>query len=103
MTSDADRLQAIGPRIPTTELPAVVVEASGLLCPLPLVKTARALNTLPAGALIELRADDPATVVDVPEWCEARNHIYIGVAREGRRLRFFLRKGADQVGDRGPG
>jgi tRNA 2-thiouridine synthesizing protein A len=90
-----ERLQAIGPLIPTSETPSVVVEACGLLCPLPLVKTARAFNVQPAGALLELRADDPAAVVDVPEWCDARNHVYLGVAREGRLLRFFLRKCPD--------
>jgi len=95
LTRDEERLQGIGSLIPTSEPPSVVVETCGLLCPLPLVKATRALNSLPAGALIELRADDPATVVDVPEWCAARKHVYVGVAREGRLLRFFLRKCAD--------
>jgi len=94
LTRDEERLREIGPTIPTSEIPAVVVEACGLLCPLPLVKTARALGALSNGSILELRADDPATIVDVPEWCAERNHVYLGAAREGRLLRFFLRKGA---------
>ena len=78
---------------PVESKPDIVVEALGLLCPLPLVKTARVLPSLPPGALIELRSDDPAALEDVPAWCRARGHDYVGVCRRGGALLFYLRKG----------
>ncbi len=45
-----------------------------MLCPVPIIRLARAAGSLPAGSLIELRTDDPAAVHDVPAWCRLRGH-----------------------------
>ena len=92
MTNDDD-LSQIGSAPPLASSPQIVVEACGLLCPLPLVKVARVIGGLAIGALIELRSDDPASLADVPAWCEARRHPFLGACREGSVLRFFFRKG----------
>ncbi|HEX7878373.1 MAG TPA: sulfurtransferase TusA family protein [Candidatus Eisenbacteria bacterium] len=92
MTSD-DRIEPIGSDPPVDGVPDIIVDAMGLLCPLPLVKVARAIGALAPGTLLELQCDDPAALADVPAWCEARRHDYLGVCREGSVLRFFFRKG----------
>jgi TusA-related sulfurtransferase len=92
LTSDED-IRGIGSDPPVTATPDVVVEAVGLLCPLPLVKVARILGALPVGALIELTSDDPAALEDVPTWCGVRHHPYAGVCRRGAVLHFYFRKG----------
>lgn len=91
MTNEDD-IGRIGNEPPVRAAPDAVVEAVGLLCPLPLVKVARILGGLPGGALIELTSDDPAALEDVPAWCEARHHAYAGVRREGSVLHFYFRK-----------
>ena len=70
----------------------MVVDALGLLCPLPLVKSTRALLLVPDGALVELHTDDIAALEDVPSWCAERRHEYLGVCRADKVLRFFFRK-----------
>jgi tRNA 2-thiouridine synthesizing protein A len=50
------------------------VEARGVLCPVPIIRLARAASTLPSGSLIELLTDDPAAEYDVPAWCRLRGH-----------------------------
>ena len=45
------------------------LDTLGLLCPLPVLKAAKRLRALPAGATLRLRADDPAAVIDVPHFC----------------------------------
>lgn len=80
---------------------AVRVDARGLLCPLPLVKAARAFAGAPADRVIDLWSDDPSALVDVPEWCAARGHEVLGVRDEGAVLRFLLRKAADTAGPAG--
>jgi len=51
-----------------------VVDARGLRCPLPVIRLARGAKDLPAGALVELWATDPAARADVPAWCRMRGH-----------------------------
>ena len=50
------------------------VEARGVLCPVPIIRLARAARALPAGSIIELLSDDPAAAYDVPAWCRLRGH-----------------------------
>ena len=45
------------------------LETLGLLCPLPVLKAAKRLRSMPAGAVLKLVADDPAAVIDVPHFC----------------------------------
>jgi tRNA 2-thiouridine synthesizing protein A len=54
------------------------VEARGVLCPVPIIRLARAAATLPGGSLIELLTDDPAAEHDVPAWCRLRGHVLLG-------------------------
>lgn len=45
------------------------LDATGLLCPLPVLKTAKRLRAMPPGARLKVLADDPAAVIDVPHFC----------------------------------
>jgi tRNA 2-thiouridine synthesizing protein A len=54
--------------------PDVTVEARGVLCPVPIIRLARAAGALPEGSLVELLTDDPAAEYDVPAWCRLRGH-----------------------------
>ena len=47
----------------------VVVDARGHRCPVPTLKLRRALEGLPAGAVVRLLADDPMARIDVPHFC----------------------------------
>jgi tRNA 2-thiouridine synthesizing protein A len=52
----------------------VVVDATGLRCPLPVSRLAAALAEVPIGTVISLLATDPASQVDVPVWCRLHRH-----------------------------
>ena len=45
-----------------------------MLCPVPIIRLARAASTLASGSVIELLTDDPAAEYDVPAWCRLRGH-----------------------------
>ncbi|MCU0284222.1 MAG: sulfurtransferase TusA family protein [Candidatus Nanopelagicales bacterium] len=51
-----------------------LVEARGVLCPVPIIRLARAAAGLPPGSLVALCTDDPAAEHDVPAWCRLRGH-----------------------------
>jgi TusA-related sulfurtransferase len=74
-----------------------VVDAVGLFCPLPIVRTADRVRRMEPGGVLELRADDRVTLVDLPNWCRAGGHTYLGWAPDGAELRLFLRVGAGRA------
>lgn len=51
-----------------------VVDARGLLCPLPVLRLRKALLAQPAGARVTLMATDAMAAVDVPHFCEGGGH-----------------------------
>jgi TusA-related sulfurtransferase len=62
--------------------PAARVDALGLLCPLPILRTEQAARGLGPGAVIEVLADDAAIVEDLPAWCEGRGHHLVVLRQE---------------------
>jgi tRNA 2-thiouridine synthesizing protein A len=67
------------------------VDARGLSCPLPIVKTAQAAKGLASGDLMEVIATDPGSVKDFEAWSRATgNELVEQVAGDGE-FRFFLR------------
>ena len=55
----------------------VDLDTCGLLCPLPVLKARKRLATMSVGEILELYADDPAAVVDVPHFCNENGHLLI--------------------------
>jgi cysteine desulfurase len=57
---------------------AVVVDALGRRCPIPVIELARRVRDVPVGDVIAVLADDVAARVDVPAWCGMRGQEYVG-------------------------
>ena len=72
----------------------LVVDARGLLCPLPVLRLAKAFRGKPAGTVAILLATDPAAVEDVEAFCRERGHQLIGWRREANVFRFRVAKRA---------
>jgi tRNA 2-thiouridine synthesizing protein A len=72
--------------------PDVEVDARGLLCPLPILRLARAFRRAPAGTVARLLATDPAAVEDVETFCREGGHELLATERDGTLLRFRVRK-----------
>lgn len=53
---------------------AVVLDARGQRCPLPVIRLARLARKLDDGSLVLLLATDPAARSDVPAFCRMRGH-----------------------------
>ncbi len=70
-----------------------VLDAKGLCCPMPTVKTALALDKLKVGEVLEVIADDPTSRRDLPRWVETTGHQLISVVEEGEKLtRVYIKK-----------
>jgi tRNA 2-thiouridine synthesizing protein A len=68
------------------------VDARGLSCPMPIVKTAQAIKALESGALIEVLATDPGSVKDFAAWSRTTGHELIEQSADGGIYRFVLRR-----------
>lgn len=68
------------------------IDARGLLCPLPMLKLARALARAPAGTVALLLATDPAAVEDVNALCREVGHELISTDSAEGVLRFRVRR-----------
>ena len=74
------------------------LDATRLLCPLPVLKLRKRIGALAPGQYIEMLADDPAAVIDVPHFCAEAGHELVSTAtRDGAQV-YVVRKagqGAD--------
>lgn len=53
----------------------IELDATGLLCPLPVLKAAKRLKAMDRGQRLTMLADDPAAVIDVPHFCAEAGHV----------------------------
>lgn len=70
----------------------VILDAKGLACPMPIVKTKKAMSGLEAGQVLEVQATDKGSKADIKAWSESTGHQYLGTLEEGEVLKHFIRK-----------
>jgi tRNA 2-thiouridine synthesizing protein A len=56
-----------------------VIDARGLLCPIPVIRLARAAVVAAPGTVLTVWATDPAARLDVPAWARMRGHEVVRV------------------------
>jgi tRNA 2-thiouridine synthesizing protein A len=71
---------------------AQTVDAKGLSCPMPIVKTAQAIKGLATGQLLEVLATDPGSVKDFAAWSKTTGNAIVEQGVDGGVYRFILRK-----------
>lgn len=78
-----------------TTRPDSTLDATGLLCPLPVLKARRALKAVPAGGILEVLATDPGATKDFEHFCQTTGCTLVDAGeQQGGILRFLLRKPA---------
>ncbi|MBT2410212.1 aminotransferase class V-fold PLP-dependent enzyme [Streptomyces sp. ISL-12] len=71
---------------------ALVVDALGKLCPVPVIELAKVIGDVPVGGTVRVLADDEAARLDIPAWCEMRDQEYVGEEREERGTAYVVRR-----------
>lgn len=70
-----------------------LLDATGMLCPLPVLKARKALKTLAGGDRLVILATDPGAVADFESFCEAQGHTLVESTERDGEYRFVIRKG----------
>jgi tRNA 2-thiouridine synthesizing protein A len=70
----------------------VVLDAKGLNCPLPILRTKKALQAMPPGGLLEVLATDPGAVADFESFCRQTGNQLVSSTQEGNVYKFVLKR-----------
>lgn len=70
----------------------VTLDALGLLCPLPIIHTAKRMKAMRPGEVLELLSDDRGVEEDLPAWCRSQKQEFLGIWREGDVYHGYVRK-----------
>ena len=68
------------------------VDAKGLACPMPIVKTKKAMDTLASGEILEVHVTDKGALADMPAWAKAGGHTILDQSEDAGVLKFIIRK-----------
>ncbi|MBY6038079.1 sulfurtransferase TusA family protein [Fictibacillus nanhaiensis] len=69
-----------------------VLDCKGLFCPMPIVRTKKAMDQLEAGQVIEVLATDKGSLADIQGWARNTGNQYLGTKEDGDVLIHYLRK-----------
>lgn len=68
------------------------LDARGLNCPLPILKTKVILNKMQPGKIIYVQATDPHSVIDFEAYCARTNHELLRINKNDGLYEFFIRR-----------
>jgi len=71
---------------------AVRVDARGLSCPMPIVKTAQAIKALPSGSVVEVLATDPGSTRDFIAWAKTTGNDLVEQTFDDGVFRYVIRR-----------
>ena len=69
-----------------------VIDLSGLLCPLPVLRARKRLQALPSGHVLKVIATDPMSAIDMPHFCNEQGHTLLDQIRDADALIFRIRR-----------
>ncbi|MDH6449373.1 cysteine desulfurase [Streptomyces sp. SAI-149] len=71
---------------------ALVVDALGKRCPIPVIELAKVIGDVPVGGTVRVLSDDEAARLDIPAWCEMREQEYVGEEPADRGSAYVVRR-----------
>lgn len=72
--------------------PDQVLDCSGLSCPMPVIKTKKAVDGLQVGQVLKMIATDPGSTSDITAWTSKTGHALLESGQEAGKFVFFIKK-----------
>lgn len=69
-----------------------IVDATGLSCPMPIVKTKKSIDELQSGQILEVRVTDPGAKNDFVGWTNTTGHELVDQKEENGVIKFWIKK-----------
>lgn len=70
-----------------------VLDVKGLACPMPIVKTKKAIAQLEAGQILEVQTTDKGAKSDLTAWVKSMGHTLLNDKEEDQVFTFYIQKG----------
>lgn len=68
------------------------IDCFGLMCPMPVVKTAQKLKNMKKGQVLEVTATDKGIKQDMPAWCKATGNECLEIEEQGEEIKVYVKK-----------
>jgi tRNA 2-thiouridine synthesizing protein A len=68
------------------------LDCYGLLCPMPIVQTAKKIKELEIGQILEIVSTDVGIKEDMPAWCRQTGQEYLGLEEDGEVFKVYVKK-----------
>lgn len=72
--------------------PNQTADYSGLSCPMPIIKTKKAVDAMAVGEILKVISTDPGSVSDFQAWANKTGQNLLGHEEEGGKFIFFIKK-----------
>ncbi len=69
------------------------LDTRGMACPMPIIKTKKAMDELEAGQILLVIADDPGAKEDFPAWCEQTGNKLLKMEEKDDDIYIYIKKG----------
>lgn len=68
------------------------LDCSGMSCPMPILKTKKAVDAMQSGQVLKMISTDPGSLPDMEAWTSKTGHELLGHEKEGDQFTFFVKK-----------
>lgn len=68
------------------------LDCSGLSCPMPILKTKKAIDSLQSGQVLKMIATDPGSVSDIEAFSRKTGHVLLECEQAAGKYTFYLKK-----------
>ena len=72
--------------------PTKTLDARGLQCPMPVVKTSQEIKNIAIGDILEVLATDPGSMADITAWCKSTGNELLKMERGDGVFKFYIRR-----------
>lgn len=76
----------------TTPTVDKVLDCSGMLCPIPVIKTSKAMKELAIGQVLKMIATDHGAPADMEAWVNQTGNEMVQATQEGGKYVFLMRR-----------
>jgi tRNA 2-thiouridine synthesizing protein A len=68
------------------------LDCTGMACPMPILKTKKAMDALQTSQVLRMISTDPGSVPDVQAWTSKTGHELLGHEKEGEKFIFYIKR-----------
>ena len=72
--------------------PERTLDAQGLKCPMPVVKTSKEVKNISVGGVLEVLATDPGSIADITAWAKSTGNELLKAEKDNGVFKFYIRR-----------